>query len=158
MSARFTRRGVSKFFFFATIANIQSVTRAEITSATDLSDHIADVNGWQLTNQAIPTPDLGSTFDKSIPGSDSASDSSLTFYEDMDEDDIETLLPKGTTGFIGIMRKGDKPADASFDVFPVRVASKSPEYSVGNDPARFMANFTITDVPALDTVIPAVGP
>jgi len=69
---RFIRRGVSKFLFVPTIANINSVTRPEITSAEDLSDFIADVSGWQLENNSVATPDMGSTFESSIPGTDSA--------------------------------------------------------------------------------------
>jgi len=155
MSTRFIRRGVSKFLFAPTIANPASVTRAEITSAEDLSDEIADVSGWQLENQAVEVPDLGSTFEKNIPGTDSAADSSLTFYEDKVGDDIDALLPKGTEGFVLIMRKGDIPASESMDVFAVRVGSKGSEYSIGNDPARMVVSFTITEEPELDTTIPA---
>ena len=155
---RFIRRGVSKFFFLPAVANINAVTRAEITAGEDLTDFIADVAGWQLENSSVATPDMGSPFESSIPGTDSAGDSSFTFYEDLDEEVIETLLPKGTNGFVVIMRKGDKPASTSMDTFPVRVASKGSEFSAGNDPARFNVRFTITSPPALDKPVPAAAP
>lgn len=155
MSARFMRRGVSKVFFAPTVASISAVTRSEITSATELTDDIANISGWALTNQPIPTPDLGSTFDSNIPGSDAAANSSFDFYEDKASDTIETLLPKGTAGFVIIMRKGDVPASLSMDVFPVRVATKAPQYSAGNNPALFQVMFSITSEPELDTAVPA---
>lgn len=155
--ARFIRRGVSKVRFSPTCANIHSVTRSEITSSTDLSPNIAEMSGFQLQGSQVPTPDLGSDFEGSIPGGDSAPDSSITFYEDDTTNVIETLLPKGTDGFLFLMRKGDIPTNASLDVFPVTVGTKSAEWSTGNEPARFVVQFFTTSKPALDTAIPA-GP
>jgi hypothetical protein len=153
---RFVRRGVSKFYFLPTVAALTKIpTRSELTAGTDLSGYIADSAGWGLENASVATPDMGSTFEGSIPGIDSAPDSSFTFYEDLDTDTIETLLPKGTNGFVVVLRKGDKPLSESMDTFPVRVATRTTEYSAGNDPARFSVRFTITDVPALDAPVPA---
>jgi hypothetical protein len=157
MSKRFIRRGVSKYKFSPTLASPATVTRTELDTAEDLSDEVADVSGWQLTNNNVPTPDMGSDFDSSIPGTDSAADSSFTFYEDFDAELIETLLPKGTEGFVIILRKGDKPASTSMDIFPVRVAVKGSEHSAGNDPARFMVTFNITARPELDVAVPAAA-
>lgn len=153
--ARFIRRGVTKVRFAPTVADKTAVTRSEITSSVDLTASIADITGWSLEGSMVPVPDMSSTFEKSIPGTDSAADSSLSFYEDDDTDVIETLLPKGTEGNVLMFRKGDKPTSASLDVFPVQVTSRSAEFSAGNDPARFVVRFSITDEPALDTVIPA---
>lgn len=155
MSARFIRRGVSKILYSPTIANIHNVTRAELDAAEDLTDFVADVAGWQLTNNSVSTPDMGSDFDSSIPGTNAVGDSSLTFYEDMEEEEIEDLLPALTPGYVLILRKGDKPGSNSLDCFPTRVASKGNEYSAGNDPARFVVTFNITSKPGLDGPVPA---
>ncbi len=73
-------------------------TRPELTAGTDLTNAIAAIDGWSLSNQAIETPDLGSTFESKIPGTDQADDSSLGFYEDKVSDEIEQLLKKDDTG------------------------------------------------------------
>lgn len=153
--ARFIRRGVSKIRFAPTIANINAVTRTEITGSTDLSPQIADMSGFQLSGSQVATPDMGSDFEGSIPGGDSAGDSSITFYEDDATNVIETLLPKGTDGFVLLMRKGDIPTNESLDVFPVTVGSRSAEWTTGNEAARFNVQFFVTAKPALDTEIPA---
>jgi hypothetical protein len=153
--ARFIRRGVSKIRFAPTIANKNAVTRIEITGSTDLTPDVASVNGFMLEGSQVPTPDFGSDFDSSIPGIDSAADSSLGFYEDDATDTIETLLPKGTEGYILLFRKGDVPTSESLDVFPVKVGSRGAAWSAGNEPAQFNVNFNITDKPGLDTTIPA---
>lgn len=156
MTARFIRRGVSKFFFLPTVAGA-TPTRPEITAGTDLTPFVADMAGWMLENNSVATPDMSSDFDTSIPGTNQVADSSFTFYEDKDDDTIETLLPKGTPGFIVIMRKGDVAASLSMDTFPVRSRSKGSEFSAGNDPARFVVQFAITAEPDLDGAVPA-GP
>jgi hypothetical protein len=154
--ARFIRRGVTKIRFSPALADYKTgATRAEITSSIDLTDSVAEINGWQLEGSTVPVPDMSSTFEKSIPGTDSAADSSLSFYEDDDTDVIETLLPKGTEGFVLLFRKGDKPTSKSLDIFPTQVTSRAAAFSAGNDPARFDVRFSITDEPALDTTIPA---
>lgn len=155
---RFSRKGVTKIRFAPTIAATSYIpTRAEITTSTSLTKAIAAVDGFALENQEIETPDLESTFDSKIPGSDQAADSSLTFYEDDTSSTLEEALAKGTTGYIIILRKGDVPASNSMDVYPVRVASKSAAITVDNEAAKWMVKFSITDTPALDAAVPAAG-
>lgn len=156
---RFSRKGVTKILFADTIAATTFIPiRTEITGATKLTKAIAAVDGFALENQEIETPDMESTFDSKIPGSDTAADSSITFYEDDTDDALEQALAKGTNGFIIILRKGDVPASNSMDVYPVRVASKSSAITVDNEAAKWTARFSITDSPALDAAVPAATP
>ncbi|WP_435970233.1 hypothetical protein [Streptomyces sp. Qhu_M48] len=155
---RFMRRGTTLFFYLKEIASGDNVpSRVELgpTNATNLSDTISDVEGWSLENTPIDTPDMGSTFATTIPGEDKADNSSITFYEDKVSDTIETLLSKGVTGYIAILRKGDVPASKSLDVFPIRVGSRSPSYSTASEPAKFKVTFGITEEPTLDAAVPA---
>jgi hypothetical protein len=154
------RRGITKIFFLKTIAdadNIPSRTELGATNATDLSGAISDIAGWSLGNSPIDTPDLGSSLTTSIPGEDKADSSTLTFYEDQAGDTIETLLSKGSEGFVAILRKGDVPQSKSMDIFPVRVASRAPAYSTGSDPAKFTVTFAVAGVPTLDAAVPATS-
>ncbi|MFD3516335.1 hypothetical protein [Streptomyces sp. NPDC058657] len=153
---RFSRKGITKILFADTIAATTYIpTRTELTGATKLTKAIAAVDGFALENQEIETPDMESTFDSKIPGSDAAADSSITFYEDDTSSTLEEALAKGTTGYIIILRKGDVPASKSMDVYPVRVASKSAAITVDNEAAKWTAKFSITDSPALDIAVPA---
>jgi len=160
MSKRFIRRGVSKFYFVPVVADLAvGPTRIELEAGEDLTKALADLSGWMLENASAATPDMGSTFESSIPGLDSAADSSMTFYEpeetpEVGDVDVDILLPKGVVGNITILRRGDKPGSPSMDTFPIRVGSKGPEYSAGNDPARTLVNFAVTDEPSLDKSVP----
>jgi len=152
---RFNRKGTTKIYFLPTIASTAyAPTAAEITAGTDYTKQVRTIEGWNIENQPIETPDMASTFVSKIEGDDQAADSSLGFYEDSTLDDIETDLAKGTTGFIVIFSKGKTPAAKGMDVFPVRVASNSKGYSTDSEAAPINVQFVITDRPALNQTVP----
>lgn len=149
--AKFMRRGKAKVFFLPTVAGTIP-TSAEVTAGTDLSARIADLNGWVLESSQIDTPDLSARFVSKIPGEQSVGDSSLTFYaDDANTDAIKTSLATDTSGFIYIAHAGAGTGKKA-DLFPVRVSSVGNEYSMGNDAARFIVNFSITAPPSIDVV------
>ncbi|MFJ2198980.1 hypothetical protein [Streptomyces violaceusniger] len=151
---RFLRRGISKILWVPDLNDPKYPSRREITDAFALTDAVSDIEGWALENDPIETPDMGSTFNSSIPGNDKAENSSLTFYEDRFSDAIEQQLPKGAKGYVVLLRKGDLPGSRSVDVFPVQVATRAATYSTGNEAAKFKVDFTITDEPSLDRPVP----
>ncbi|MFE5089462.1 hypothetical protein ACFRCI_03490 [Streptomyces sp. NPDC056638] len=153
---RYYQRGVTRFYFLPSIA-ARIPTRPELTDGTDLSDFISDIEGWQLANTPIETPDLGSEFTSSITGEDKADNSSLTLYDDKASEALESLLAKDTVGFIVILRKGDVPTRKTMDVFPVRVGSRSTAYTTSTEPAKFKVSFSITSKPVLDAAVPAAA-
>lgn len=156
---KYSRRGITRILWLKAVKDTGHLpTRAELTAGTDLTNAIAAIDGWSLSNQAIETPDLGSTFESKIPGTDQADDSSLGFYEDKVADEVEQLLTKDSTGWVVILRKGDVPGSRSMDVFPVRIGSRSPQYSVDNEAAKFTVAFSITEKPLQDAVVPPAGP
>jgi len=150
---RYFRRGVTKVYFVPTIANKASPTRSELDAGTDLSPEIADSDGWQVTGDTVDTPDLGTTFVGKIPSTTSADDSSLTMYADSGSQDVRTLLPRGTTGFIVWMDEGDE-AGLLMDVFPVRVTSAPKQRSL-DDAAQIMISFAVIREPAENVAIPS---
>ncbi|WP_406349587.1 hypothetical protein OHB10_32205 [Streptomyces sp. NBC_01597] len=155
---RFLRRGISKILWAPALNDPKYPSRREIASAFALTDAVSDIEGWALENDPIETPDMGSTFNSSIPGNDKAENSSLTFYEDRFSDAIEQQLPKGAKGYVVLLRKGDLPGSRSVDVFPVQVATRAATYSTGNEAAKFKVDYTITDEPSLDRPVPQAHP
>ena len=155
---KYMRRGTSKFFFVPTIAADSMIpSRSELSAGTQFSPYIAAMDGWTMTNNEIDTPDMADTYDSTIPGSDKADQSSFTFYEDEEDADLEAIFAKGTTGFVVILRKGDVPGNNSMDVFPIRVASQSPQYTADNEAAKFMVTCSITERPLQGAAVPAAG-
>lgn len=154
-STRYFDPEVTKCYFVPTIATKSAPTRTEMDAGTDLSAEIADLSGWMVAGEAIPTPDLGSKFTSSIDGRVQAEDSSLTFYASDDGVDVRAVLPRGTNGFILWMDGGDVPAN-KMDVFPVRVLSNGKMRNLSNEAAKIQVQFTITSTPAENVAVPAL--
>ncbi len=145
--ARFFRRGRTRVYWVPTIASATLVpTTAEVTAGTNLTPSIAGMEGFSFQNSPIPTPDLASTFTTNIPGEDTADNPQLTFYEDTATNTLQTTVAKGTEGYIAIFYAGTagaSPAAADkAEVWKVISTGPTREYTVGNDPARWMARFT----------------
>lgn len=150
--AFFFRRGVSKAYFLPAVAG-SNPTSGEMTAGTDLSTALNDWSGFSFTNERIDVPVLASSFVPQIDGPDTVGDSSFTFLEDDTSNTIRNLLAKGTVGFVVLAPRGTgtgKPAE----VWPAKSTGVNREWSMGNDPARFMVQFAITSVPNQNATLP----
>jgi hypothetical protein len=155
--ARYFRRGTTEIYFVTTITNSASPTVAEMAAGTALTCSIAEISGFAFQNNPIDVPDMCDEFVKKIPGEDTADDSEMTFYEDNVSNPLLTTLAKGAAGNIVFFPYGiggvSPVSGDDCEVWPVSVAKTTREWSAGNDPARFMTTFTITDVPALSAEV-----
>lgn len=156
--ANFFRRGKSRIYFLPAVAGYTagagSPTRPEITAGTNLSQLINALSGFQLSNTPIATPNLADRFSFQIEGEDTVADSTLTFLDDDAASTVRTTLAKGTAGFIVLMPYGDVPTKRC-EVWPVKSTGVNDEWTLGNEPARFVVGFAITNVPSQNGVIPA---
>lgn len=152
---RFYAATVTKIVFCPAVADKSAPTRSEINAGTELSGQVSEVNGFTVNGALIDTPDYGSRFTSKIPGRTEAADSSLKFYQDRATDDVRSLLPRDTQGFILMMWGGDVPTQ-KMDVFPVTVTSAGKSIP-DNAAADITVMFAITGVPAEDVAIPAAA-
>lgn len=153
---RFLSRGVTKVWFVPVIAAATLIpTRAEIDAGTDLSDEVADWAGWNTSSAPLATPDLGTRFDRQIPGTITAEASSITFWADRSGDDARQVMPRDTQGFIVIADGGDVVGSV-MDVFAVSVASVGKLRSISNG-HQVQISYTITRVPVEDVPLPATA-
>lgn len=154
-SSRYINPGVTKCYYLPVVAAAGlTPTRAEMNAGTDLSGEIAEINGFTVMGNDVPTPDLTSTFTAKIPGRTEADDSSVGFYASSNSVDVRSLLPRGTSGYIMWLDGGDVPTQKA-DVFPVRVRSTPKSRSTGEDPAMITVQFSVTRQPAENVTIPA---
>jgi hypothetical protein len=152
---RYTRKGRSKIAFVPTISSLAAPTIAEITAGTVLDTRMAEMSGFQFKNSVIKTPDLSTTFVSQIPGEDEADDSSITFYDDDGASDaVRTALVKGAAGFIVLMPQG-KVATKRCEVWPATSTGFNDEWTVANEAAKAMAQFSITAPPNQSAVVTA---
>lgn len=164
--ARYFRRGTSKMYFVPIVDDVDGPTESELEVALELSCELSELSGFSFSNNPIDTPDMCAEFVSRIPGEDTAEDSSITFYEHNSPSDnpIRDALVKGTLGYIiffpygvtGVDGSGNDPWPENGDhceVWPVSVASSTREWSAGNDAARYVVEFTITNPPSTDAVV-----
>lgn len=154
-STRYFDRGTTKVYFLPTVAATNlTPTRAEMDAGTNLSNEVADLNGWSVAAEQIDTPVLGSVFTGSIPGGTSSPESSITFYSSSNSVDVRALLPRGTTGYVMWLDGGDVGGNKA-DVFPVRVKAVPKQRSLGNEAAKIEVQFSITREPGENVTVPA---
>lgn len=157
---RFMAKGTSKFRWSPTLTDSTfpySVTRAEIGSSIDLTGDISDFGGMSFQNDPIATPDLASTFETTIPGSDTAQSPVLTFYERDDtaaNHPIQTALAKGSSGYILAFRYGDV-VGRELEIWKVTSTGINRQWTAANEAAKFVVTFAVTAIPTLNAVVPA---
>lgn len=164
---RFFRRGVSKLFFGLDVTDwgdsYAGVQRADLTAATELSDDIAEMTGFELANSPIDTPNLADQFTPQIEGEDTVPSSSLTFYDRQEADDSgsiagtsekRTALEKGTAGFLFFLPYGDIEG-ARMEVWPVKSNGVNDMWTTGAEAARFNVPFSVSEVPLQNEEVPA---
>ena len=149
---RYIAPGTRKYYWVTTIATQASPSRGELNAGLDLSDEVADVSGFTVTSDQVEVPDLATRFTGKIPGRIHADDSSMTFYAASTSNDVRTVLPRDTAGFMVILPEGDVTGQ-KMDVFPAKVTSSYVDQSVA-DPGRVVVNFSITKIPSQNVTIP----
>ena len=149
---RFFRRGVSKVWFLPAVSNLAAPTSAEFTAGTDITSAVAGVSGFSISNAPIATPDLATSFDSQIDGTDTAEDSRLTFYDDTVDTVLRTALAKGTNGYIVLCPYGTV-ATKRCEVWPVRSTGYNDAWEM-EGAAQANAGFAITAKPNQSAVLP----
>jgi hypothetical protein len=153
VTSRYVSEGTRKIYFVTTIATQASPTRAEINAGTDLTDEIAEMSGFAVSSDQAEVPDMASRFTGKIPGRITADDSSIRFYASSTSNDVRTVLPRDTAGFVLTLWEGDVPTQ-KMDVWPVKVGSAAVQPTI-DDPASILVQFTITRIPSQNVTIPA---
>jgi len=154
--SEYFRRGVTRVFEVPTVT-MTAPTAAQVNAGEEITDSIADISGFKFSNSRIGIPKLSSDFTGTIRGENTADDSTLTFYDDDSANPLRTTLAKGTATNIVFFPAGTAGATPAagdeVDIWPVESAATPREWSMGNDPARWMAEFGVTDPPAEDMAL-----
>lgn len=140
-------------------AVLNSPTEAEILAADTLTCYISSINASSQGN-TVPTPDLCSLFETSVPGTSTAQFQS-DMYRD-DEDDLAwNVLPRGQKGVFYISRFGGlgeefRPVSGQkVEVWPVQVTSRTAGALSSNTPQSFSVTCAVPKEPEEDGVVDA---
>jgi len=152
VTSRYVSEGVRKIYWMATSANYLSPTRAELNAGIDLTNEIAEMTGFTVSSDTQDVPDMSGRFTAKIPGRITADDSAIRFYASSNSNDVRTVLPRDTAGYVATLWEGDVTGQ-KMDVWPVKVTAASVQTAI-DDPASVEIGFTITRVPAQNVTIP----
>lgn len=120
---RYFLPGTTKILISPSVSDMTvGATRSEITASTDVSEEVAAVSGWSITSQNQDAPDMGKRFVQQVAGRLSASESSITFYNDKAGADIRDLLSLDQETYVTFLDGGDVEG-SPMDVYRVTVTS-----------------------------------
>ena len=151
-TTRYLPVGIRKVYWVPTVANKNSPTRAELNAGTDLTAEIATMTGWSLQGSVLDTPDMGTTFTSQVPGRRTSPTNDITFYLSQNSNDVRTLLPANTSGFVAVLWEGDVTGQ-KMDNFPARVVTQANDPNPENS-GQTTISFAITSLPAIAIAIP----
>lgn len=146
--------------FLPAVASVAAPTVAEITAGTDLTSFLISLNASSQGN-TVPTPNISTLFETSIPGTVQAS-LTADFYRDDDVsgDTAWTTLPRATEGFFVIQRFGATPgtdpgSGDKVEVWPVMVVSRTMSNMANNTAMTFTVTCSVPDVPNENATVAA---
>lgn len=134
-------------------------TAAEITAATELTEFVISLTA-NATGNVVPIPNLASLFERSIPGTSTATFTAEMYRDHVKADDTAwTTLPRDTSGVFYVSRfggsgTGKMPIAADdVEVWPVRVTSRAGSAMTSNTAQTFTLTCAVVEVPNEDAVV-----
>lgn len=139
--------------------NLEAPTVAEISASVKLTGFIISITAQSMGN-TVPTPNIDSLFETSVPGTSQAT-FSADMYRDDEADTAWDTLPRGTTGYFYVSRFGGTGADhqpvagESVEVWPVRIVSRTASAMASNTAQTFTCTASVPENPAEDAKVVA---
>lgn len=144
-------------------ANLELPTEAEINASTVLTNFIVSITA-QSQGNTVPTPNIDTLFETSVPGTSQAS-FTADMYRDDAADTAWTTLTRGEVGYFYISRFSGKGANHApkagdnVEVWPVRITSRTAGPLTSNTAQTFTCVAAVPEEPAEDAkVAPAAAP
>lgn len=147
--------------FATTVADIAAPTEAEVAAAIPLTHLLISINAT-ATGNMLPTPQLDSLYELSIPGTVQAQ-FTADFYRDDDPaaDVAWTTLPRGTSGYMIVSRFGGSgtnqipEATDTVEVWPIKVTSRAIQNMASNAVITFQVIAAVPEEPSESSTVAA---
>lgn len=126
-------------------------TEAELKAATNITSYIISLTA-QSQGNTVPTPNIDSLFETSVPGTSQAT-FTADMYRDDDGDDAWNLLTRGEVGYFLISRFSGTGTDnmpvqgESCEVWPVRITSRTASAMASNTAQTFTCTASVPEEP-----------
>lgn len=133
-------------------ADLHAPTAAELNAAVDLTSFIISITA-QSQGNTVPTPNIDTLFETSVPGTSQASFTADMYRDDAGDTAWDTL-PRGVVGYFFISRFGGTGADykpvagEAIEVWPVRITSRTASAMASNTAQTFTCVAAVPEEPA----------
>lgn len=160
--ARFIPDGVLKLTLAPDVDDMTAPTSAEITAGDDATGFLRAMS-TPLEGSTVDISDVSSRYNKTTSGTYGGQEVTMEFYRDDDqaEDTIWNLLPRGTTIYAIIARRGGSGTDGAIDegdyvdVWQLEVITRNPADYSRNEPTGFTVSFAVPEEPQEDVTVAA---
>lgn len=152
-TTRYTPPGVRQYNWVTSLSAYATPTRGEINGSTNLTAEIAEISGFELAGDSADAPDLSGGFVAQVAARVTASDCEIVFYASQNSNDVRTVLPRGTAGYLLIFPEGDV-ATQKMEIWPAKVKSMFVDQGI-EDPGKIHIQFSITKLPVQNYTIPS---
>jgi hypothetical protein len=124
-------------------------TLVELAAAVDMTDFIISLTA-SSTGNTVPVPSLKSLFEKTIPGTSTATFTAEMYRDSIKAEDIAwDTLPRDTTGcfFIARFQAGVPVAADTIEAWPIKVTSRTASAMSSNTAQTFTLTCSVPEVP-----------
>lgn len=141
-------------------ADINNPTEQELAAATNLTQFVISLTA-QSQGNTVPTPNIDSLFETSVPGTSQASFQADMYRDDADDKAWETLL-RGTVGYFLISRFGGTGTDhmpkqgETCEVWPVRITSRTASAMASNTAQTFTCVAAVPEEPSENAAVKVI--
>jgi hypothetical protein len=154
--------GNSYVAFTSTLPAVQSApTASEVAAATAVTDFLISLNA-SFQGNAVPTPKISSTFETSIPGTQTATFTGEFYHDSVYANDIAfNLFLINGKGVFYISRFGGTGTDKlpiaadRVDVWEIRVISRTNSAISSNTAQTFTLTCSVSKVPSEGVLVAA---
>lgn len=143
-------------------ADPSAPTEDELKAATNITNFVISLTA-QSQGNTVPTPNIDSLFETSVPGTSQAS-FQADMYRDDAGDDAWNLLTRGEVGYFFISRfsgsgEDHRPvAGEKCEVWPVRITSRTASAMASNTAQTFTCVAAVPEEPWENAAVKVTGP
>ena len=158
--ARFIPDGVLEVVLAPAVADMEDPSSAEVTAGTRATGFLRSLS-TPLEGSVVDISDVSSRYNKTTAGTYGGQEVTMEFYRDdvQAEDTIWNLLPRGTTIYAIIARRGGSGTDGVIaggdyvDVWKLEVVTRNPADYARNEPTGFMVSCAVPEEPVEDVTV-----
>ena len=161
--SKFFYRGKGSLKFVPTLTDYTAPTATQVNSGTDLGKAVVNISGFVTKLNRVNTPVLDYDVEVQIDGPQTFQDSSLQLLEDDGVTDADSAaiaaaqaaLVDEATGYFVFCRtaKGTLTAGDKVYVFPARIGSNNPSWTLAAEPARSEIDVVLTAAPVKNVAL-----